>query len=126
MIPFWVRWVEVAQFFEGSHAGDLQDWLADHGIYARINTHRQEQTGVGTSGGDQVLPDRAPVAQRYSVEVLREDLELAQEALRASGWQTTAYEGREWLSQSLTVAGTGITIVIVAALVVLLRILGER
>lgn len=125
MIPFWIRWVEVAQFFDVSQAGELQDWFGDRGIYARIRTHQQERAGVGTSVGYQILPDRAPVAHRFSIEVSRSDLESAQEALQAAGWDTAGYEGHWWLSQSLTLGGMVLTTAIVVALIVLVRTLGE-
>lgn len=125
MIPFWVRWVEVAQFPDVSHAGDLQDWLADRGISARIRAHTSERPGVGTSVGYQVLPDRSPVASRFSLEVRRDDLEQAHAALEASGWEVEGYEGHWWLSQSLTIIGMALTAAIVVALIVLLRVLGE-
>lgn len=125
MIPPWIRWVEVAQFFDASHAHELQDWFADRGMYARIRTHQRERAGVGTSVGYQILPDRAPMVHRFSIEVRRDDLETAQEALQAAGWDTTGYEGHWWVSQSLTLAGMALTTAIVVGLIVLVRALGE-
>ena len=125
MIPPWVRWVEVAQFADATHANDLQDWFADRGIYARIRTHSSERPGVGTTVGYQVLPDRAPMVSRFAIEVRRDDLEDAQGALEASGWQVQGYEEHWWLSQTLTVAGMVLTTTVVVALIILLRVLGE-
>lgn len=126
MIPSWVRWVEVAQVLEGSQAGELQDWLADHGIAARIRSHRVERPGTGTSVGYQVLPDRAPAIGRYSIEVRRDNLDRAHAALEASGWTVQGYEGRWWISQSLTLVGMALTVTIVIGLVILIRVLGEN
>ncbi|MGE3960719.1 MAG: hypothetical protein AB7F65_03455 [Dehalococcoidia bacterium] len=125
MIPSWVRWVEVAQFLDGAQATDLQDWFAERGIYARIRVHRSHQPGVGTSVGSDLIPDRAPVASRFTVEVRRGDLEEARDALMASGWELQGYEGRWWISQTLTLVGMALTAAIVVALIVLLRVLGE-
>ena len=125
MIPPWVRWVEVAQFTDATHASDLQDWFADRGIYARIRTHTSERPGVGTTVGYQVLPDRAPAVSRFAIEVRRDDLTEAQGALEASGWQVEGYEERWWLSQTLTLAGMMLTTVVVIGLIILVRVLGE-
>lgn len=126
MIPPWVRWVEIAQFRDAGHANDLQDWFADRGIVARIRTHRSERPGVGTTVGFQVLPDRPPMLSRFSVEVRPHDLRTAQAALEASGWTVEGYEGRWWLSQSLTVAGMALTTLTVVGLIILLRVLGQQ
>src|SRR5690606_34362090 len=126
MIPPWVRWVEVAQVPDGAQAGDLQDWLVDHSIDARLRTHHDERPGAGVSDGYQVLPDRAPRASRYSIEVRREDLERTQEALRASGWQVDAYESRSWVSEALSLATLALTATVVIGLVLLIRVLGDR
>lgn len=125
MIPWWIRWIEVAQVPDGTQAGELQDWFADMGIYARVRGHREERPGVGTSVGYQVLPDRAPRIGRYSIEVRRDDLERARDALTASGWSLEGYEGRWWLSQGMTLLGIALTAAIVIALLVLLGALGE-
>ena len=68
MIPFWVRWVEVAQVLDAGQASDLQEWFAERGIYTRLRAHRQERPGIGTNVGFQVLPDRAPMVHRFSIE----------------------------------------------------------
>lgn len=125
MIPFWVRWVEVAQVTDAAQASDLQEWFAEHGVYTRLRAHRQERPGVGTNVGFQMLPDRAPMVHRFSIEVRRDDLEPAQEALQAAGWDTTGYEGHVWLSQGLTLVGMALTTAIVIVLLVLMRRLGE-
>jgi hypothetical protein len=125
VIPPWVRWVEVAQVLDAAHASDLQEWFADRGILTRIRAHRQERPGVGTSVGFQILPDRAPMLHRFSIEARRSDLAPAQDALRAAGWDTEGYEGHWWLSQSLTLAGMGLTTAIVVALIVFGRRLAE-
>lgn len=64
MIPSWIRWVEVAQFFEASRAHELQDSFADRGIYALIRTHQRERAGIGSTVGYQLLPHRASVVVR--------------------------------------------------------------
>ena len=125
MIPFWVRWVEVAQVLDAGQASDLQEWFAERGIYTRIRAPRQERPGVGTNVGFQVLPDRAPMVHRFSIEVRRDDMAPAQDALATAGWDTTGYEGHLWLSQMMTLLGMGLTATIIVGLIVLVRRLGE-
>ncbi len=125
MIPPWVRWVEVAQVLDAAQASDLQEWFADRGILTRIQAHRRQHTGVGTSVGFEIVPDQAPMVHRFSIEARRTDLEPAQEALRTAGWDTTGYEGNWWLSRGLTLAGMAFTTAVVVALLVLGRRLGE-
>lgn len=125
MIPFWVRWVEVAQVLDAGQASDLQEWLGDRGIDTRIRAHRQERPGVGTNVGFQILPDRAPMVHRFSIEVRRDDMAPAQDALGAAGWDTTGYEGHLWVSQMMTLVGMALTATIVVGLIVLVGRLGE-
>lgn len=125
MIPFWVRWVDLAQFPGQSDAAGVQQWLADEGIMTRLRAHRQERGQVGTSVGFQILPDQTPGAYLYTVEVHRDDLDRAHEALARHGWRTEDYERHWWLSQSLVIGGFALSVVIVVGLVVAFALTGE-
>jgi hypothetical protein len=114
VIPPWVRWIEVAQFPESVDADHVRDWLEREQIQTRVRPHRGEPRGnIGTSVGYQILPDRAPVPHRYTVEVRRHELERAHAVLAREGWNYEGYETHWWLLQSVILGGLVLTAVIV-------------